>query len=83
MPPSPKPYMPPLPFPHRFAKIKLDDHFGKFLSTFKKLHANVPFIDALSQMSMNPSFFKKILSKKRKIDEHGTITLGDECSLWS
>ena len=40
----------------------------------KKLHVNIPFIDALSQMS------NKILSKKRKIEEHETKALGEEYS---
>jgi len=26
-------------------------------------------------------FFNEILSKKRKIDEHGTFALGEECSI--
>ena len=43
----PKPYMPPLPFPHR---AKLEPQFGKFIDMLKKLHVNFPFLDALSQM---------------------------------
>jgi len=34
---SPKPYTPPLPFPQRMAKAKLDLQFGKFLEVLKKL----------------------------------------------
>jgi len=77
---SPKPYTPPLPFPPRFAKVKLDSQFGKFLNMLKKLHVNVPFPDALSQMPLYAKFLKEILSKKRKIDEHETVALGEECS---
>lgn len=58
-PPSPKPYMPPLPFPQRFTKAKLDSQFGKCLYVLKKLHVNIPFIDALSQMPMYAKFSKK------------------------
>jgi len=64
----PKPYIPPLPFPQRFSKAKLDSQFGKFLDILKKLHVNVPFLDALSQMPLS------------QIDEHETVTLGEECS---
>jgi len=46
----------------------------------KKLHVNVPFLDALSQMPLYAKFLKEILSKKRKIDEHETVALGEECS---
>jgi len=73
--------MPPLPFPQRFAKAKLDSQFGKFLDMLKKLHVNVPFLDALSQMPLYAKFLKEILSRKRKIDEHETVALEDECSV--
>ena len=77
----PKPYMPPLPFPQRFARAKLESQFGKFLGMLKQLHVNVPFVDSLSQMPSHAKFLKEILSKKRKIDEHETVALGEECSV--
>ena len=39
----PKPYMPPLPFPQRFTRAKIESQFDKFLDMLKKLHVNVPF----------------------------------------
>jgi len=75
-----KPYMPPLPFPQIFARAKIESQFGKFLDMLKKLHVNVPFLDALSQMPLHAKFLKEILSKKRKIDEHEIVALGEECS---
>ena len=59
----------------------LDSQLAKFLDVLRKLHANIFFIDALSQMLMYVKFFKEILSKKRKIDEHETFALGEECSV--
>ena len=44
------------------------------------MHVNVPFLDALSQMPLYAKFLKEILSKKRKVDEHETVTLGEDCS---
>ena len=41
-------YTPPLPFPPKFRKTKLDAQFAKFLYTFKKLEINILFIDALA-----------------------------------
>jgi len=70
----------PLPFPQRFGKPKLDFLFGKFLDVLNKLHVNIPFIDALSQIPLYAKFFKEIHSKKRKIDEHEIFSLGKECS---
>jgi len=46
-----------------------------------KLHVNIPFIDALSQVPLYAEFVKQILSKNRKVDEHETITLGEEWSV--
>ncbi|XP_039134169.1 uncharacterized protein LOC120271547 [Dioscorea cayenensis subsp. rotundata] len=61
----PKPYIPPVPFPQRLAKAKLDKQFGKFLEVLKKLYINVPFTEALQQM---PSY------------EYKTAELTEECS---
>ena len=37
----------PIPYPQRLKKNKLDKQFTKFMEVFKKLHINIPFIDAL------------------------------------
>ncbi|RWR83368.1 hypothetical protein CKAN_01212200 [Cinnamomum micranthum f. kanehirae] len=49
-PDNPAPYVPPIPYPQRLRKNKLDKQFAKFLDIFKKLHVNIPFADALEQM---------------------------------
>ena len=38
---------PPIPYPQRLKKHKLDKQFTKFMEVFKKLHINIPFVDAL------------------------------------
>ena len=38
---------PPIPYPQRSKKHKLDKQFTKFMEVFKKLHINIPFDDAL------------------------------------
>ncbi|KAJ9186720.1 hypothetical protein P3X46_002263 [Hevea brasiliensis] len=76
----PEPYKPQLPFPQRFQKAKLDRQFGKFLEVLKKLYINVPFIDALSQMPSYAKFLKEILSNKRRLEDHETVALTEECS---
>ena len=40
---------------------------------------NIPFIYALCRMPIYPMFLKENLSKKGEIDEHETVTLGEEC----
>jgi len=77
---SPKPYNPPLSFPQRMAKAKLDLQFGKFLKVLKKLYINIPFTETLSQMPSYAKFLKEIPSNKRKLEEHETVALSEECS---
>ena len=60
-PDNPPLYTPPLPFPHKFRKTKLDTQFAKFLNMFKKLEINIPFADALAQMPNYVKFFKEII----------------------
>ena len=47
-PDNPSPYVSPVPSPQRLQKAKLDKQFIKFLEVFKKLHINIPFVDALA-----------------------------------
>jgi len=75
-----KPYVLPLPFPQRIAKAKLDQQFGKFLKVLQKLYINIPFTDALSQMSSYAKILKDILCNKRKQEEHKTVAFTEECS---
>ncbi|XP_057719804.1 uncharacterized protein LOC130934233 [Arachis stenosperma] len=43
---------PPLPYPQRFNKEAKDQHFHKFLETFKKLEINIPLAEALKQIPL-------------------------------
>ena len=69
-----------IPFPQRLKKSKLDQQFAKFLEVFKKLHINIPFVDALEQMPSYVKFMKDILSNKRKLGDFETVALTEECS---
>ena len=59
-----KAYNPPVPFPQRLHKAKLEEHFSKFLNMFKKIEINIPFLEALTQMPHYAKFMKDLLSKK-------------------
>ncbi|XP_022864248.1 uncharacterized protein LOC111384222, partial [Olea europaea var. sylvestris] len=78
--PPVKAYVPPIPFPQRLQKHKLDKQFQKFLDVFKKLHINIPFAEALAQMPSYAKFVKDILSNKRKLEDNETVMLIEECS---
>ncbi|XP_020254122.1 uncharacterized protein LOC109831194 [Asparagus officinalis] len=77
---APAPYKPPLPFPQRQVKAKLEKQFGKFIEILKKLHINIPFVEAISQMPSYAKFLKEILSNKRRLEEYETVALTQECS---
>ena len=70
----------PILYPRRLKKSKLEKQFAKFIDIFKKLHINIPFMEALENMSSYVKFMKKILASKKKLEEYGTITLTKECS---
>ncbi|XP_052111948.1 uncharacterized protein LOC107472537 [Arachis duranensis] len=71
---------PPLPYPQRFNKEVKDQHFHKFLETFKKLEINIPLAEALEQMPLYAKFMKELINKKRSWLEKETILLTEECS---
>ena len=70
----------PILYPQRLKKNKLDKQFTKFMEVFKKLHINIPFVDALEQMPSYVKFMKDILSKKRRLSKFETVNLTEECS---
>ena len=51
-------YKPSVPYPNATRKDLSDEQFGKFLKLLKKLHINLPFIEALSQMPNAMKFLK-------------------------
>ena len=69
-----------IPYPQRLKKHKLDKQFTKFMEVFKKLHINIPFVDALEQMPSYVMFMKDILSQKRRLADFETVNLTEECS---
>ena len=71
---------PPIPYPQRLKKNKLDKQFTKFMEVFKKLHINIPFADALEQMPSYVKFMKDILCQKRRLADFETVNLTEECS---
>ena len=70
----------PVPYPQRLKKHKLDKQFTKFMDVFKKLHINIPFVDALEQMPSYVKFMKDILSQKRRLADFEIVNLTEECS---
>ena len=69
-----------VPYPQRLKKNRLDNQFRKFMEIVKKLHINIPFVDALEQMLSYVKFMKDILAKKMKLSDYETVSLSEECS---
>ncbi|XP_074277872.1 uncharacterized protein LOC141601482 [Silene latifolia] len=76
----PRVYVPPVPFPQRLAKAKLEQKYGKFLDILKVMHINIPFLEAISEIPSYGKFLKKLLSNKKKLGASTTINLSKECS---
>ena len=73
-------YQLPITFSQRLKQTKLDNQYAKFLNMFKKMEINIPFVEALVQMSHYAKFMKDIISKKRKLDEGGVVNFFASCS---
>ena len=50
------------------------------MEVFKKLHINIPFVDAFKQMPSYVRFMKDILTNKKKLNDYEIIALSEECS---
>jgi hypothetical protein len=69
----PPPYKPPIPFPQRLVKPKNPGQFEKFIEMLKRLHIDIPFIEAITQIPSYAKFLKEILSNKKKLENIGTV----------
>jgi len=59
------PCLPPIPFPQRLTKAKLEPQFKMFLEVLKK-RTNVPFLNVILEMPSYAIFLKDVLSNKRR-----------------
>ncbi|XP_074265669.1 uncharacterized protein LOC141588113 [Silene latifolia] len=76
----PRVYIPPVPFPQRLAKAKLEQKYGKCLDILKRMHINIPFLEAIFEIPSYGKFLKELLSSKKKLGASTTINLPKECS---
>ncbi|WCJ19866.1 hypothetical protein M5689_002140 [Euphorbia peplus] len=76
----PSPYQPPAPYPGALVGEKLEKRHSKILDTLRKLHINLPFLEALNQMPDYKKFLKDILSNKTKLKNVSCVQLNRDCS---
>ena len=55
-----------------------EKEFEKFAQIFKQIIINIPFVDAILQISSYAHFLKDIMSRKRKIENYEAIALTEE-----
>nr|GEX91561.1 reverse transcriptase domain-containing protein [Tanacetum cinerariifolium] len=83
--PERNPHQPPIPYPSRLNKDKLQDksdiQIHKFLQMFKKLYFNISLAEALAQMPNYAKMIKYLLSNKEKLLELDNTPLNDNCSV--
>nr|GEZ78107.1 hypothetical protein [Tanacetum cinerariifolium] len=83
--PEPNPHQPPIPYPFRLNKDKLQDksdiQIYKFLQMFKNLHFNMSFAGALTQLPKYAKMLIDLLTNKEKILELANTPLNENCSV--
>ncbi|GJY43419.1 reverse transcriptase domain-containing protein [Tanacetum coccineum] len=82
--PEPNPHQPPIPYPSRLNKEKLqgkdDIQIHSFLQMFKKIHFNISFSEALAHMPKFAKMIKDLLTNKEKLLEIANTPVNENCS---
>ncbi|GKD34272.1 reverse transcriptase domain-containing protein [Tanacetum coccineum] len=82
--PEPNPHQPPIPYPSRLNKEKLqgkdDIQIHSFLQMFKKIHFNISFSEALAHMPKFAKMVKDLLTNKEKLLEIANTPVNENCS---
>ncbi|XP_042056068.1 uncharacterized protein LOC121800594 [Salvia splendens] len=61
-------------------KKKKDEQFTRFLDIFRKVHVNIPLIEALQQMPKYAKFLNEVIAQKTSWGQVDTINLTENCS---
>ncbi|XP_042038223.1 uncharacterized protein LOC121784109 [Salvia splendens] len=70
-----------VPFPQVLnQKKKKDEQFTRFLDIFRKVHVNIPLIEALQQMPKYAKFLNEVIAQKTSWGQIDTINLTENCS---
>ncbi|XP_074270861.1 uncharacterized protein LOC141594768 [Silene latifolia] len=75
-----KTYVPPIPFPQRLERAKLEQKYGKFMDMMKGINITMPFIDAVKEIPSYGKFLKELISNKNSLSPTTTANLSKECS---
>ncbi|GKB51369.1 reverse transcriptase domain-containing protein [Tanacetum coccineum] len=82
--PEQNPHQPPIPYPSRLNKEKLqgkaDIQIHSFLQMFKKIYFNISLAEALAHMPKFSKMVKDLLTNKEKLLEWANTPLNENCS---
>ncbi|XP_026445701.1 uncharacterized protein LOC113346379 [Papaver somniferum] len=74
--PSVSTYVPPLPFPGRFANKKVEQD-KEILDVLEKIHVNIPLIDAIRQIPKYARVLKDLCTKKKRLTGNEVMSVGE------
>ncbi|KAK6149028.1 hypothetical protein DH2020_016553 [Rehmannia glutinosa] len=69
-------YKPKIPYQSLTEEDRREDKFGKNLNSFKKLHANIPFVDPPSKHVRD---LNDIIPSENKLNKLSNVQLNDKC----
>ena len=72
--------MPPIPFPGRLQKSKLDQAFREIYDILSKVNVSLPLLEVIEKMPAYAKFFKELNSKTRKKEFLKKIVISKEAS---
>ena len=77
----PNPYVPPIPFPGRLQKTKLDQAFREIYDILSWVNVSLPLLEVIENMPTYAKFFKELNSKARKKEFLEKIVISKEASV--
>ncbi|XP_026397071.1 uncharacterized protein LOC113291794 [Papaver somniferum] len=73
-------YVPPLSFPRRFDNAKKVEEDKEILDVLKKVHVNIPLIDAIRQVPKYARVLKDLCTKKKRLTGNEVMSVGENVS---
>ncbi|CAN6712749.1 unnamed protein product [Malus baccata var. baccata] len=74
-------FIPPnVPFPSRFLQAKNEEEEKDVFETFRKVHVNIPLIDAIKQIPKYAKFLEKLCTTRKRIREKEVVHVSENVS---
>ncbi|KAM2335979.1 hypothetical protein ACFXTH_013340 [Malus domestica] len=69
-----------VPFPSRFFQSKNEEEEKDVLETFRKVHVNIPLLDAIKQIPKYAKCLKKLCTTKKRVREKEVVHVSENVS---